>query len=49
MKPRTKAPKNEQLTGTLTGDLAAFVSEGLLQHPLVPALTRFASKTSTIR
>ena len=34
MKPRTKAPKNEQLTGTLTGDLAAYASEGLLQHPL---------------
>ena len=34
MKPRTKAPKNEQLTGTLTGDLAAYASEGLLQNPL---------------
>ena len=36
MKPRTKAPKNEQLGGTLTGYLAAYVNEGLLQRPLSP-------------
>jgi site-specific recombinase XerD len=34
MKPRTKAPKNEQLGGTLTGLLADYVAEGLPQRPL---------------
>jgi integrase/recombinase XerD len=34
MKPRTKAPKNEQLSGTLSGYLAAYAAEGLPQRPI---------------
>ncbi len=34
MKPRTKAPKGEQLTDKLTGELAAYEKVGLPQRPL---------------
>ena len=31
-KPRTKAPKGEQLGGSLQGDLALYEKVGLFQH-----------------
>jgi hypothetical protein len=34
MKPRTKAPQNEQLGGIFAGDLASYVAEALPQSPL---------------
>jgi len=34
MKPRTKAPKGEQLTDKLTGELATYEQVGLPQHAL---------------
>jgi integrase len=33
-KPRTKAPKGEQLDGTLEGDLALYEKVGLFQHSI---------------